>query len=119
MKLTMIGHCTVLLEMSGKKLLTDPYFAVGRRWPYERVVAPARTREEMVDVDVVLLSHLHWDHVDEEYLQLLSADVPVLAPSPVSLGARVGQRVVRMEPWFSQSFGEVTVTAVPGGAYKI
>ena len=65
----MIGHSTVLIEIAGLRILTDPFFGEGNL-AYRRLCAPARTREELRDVDLVLLSHHHFDHVDGRFLRL-------------------------------------------------
>lgn len=60
MRLTYVGHATVLIELDGLRFLTDPLLTrwVGplrRQWP---AVDPDRLRA----IDAVLLSHLHYDH---------------------------------------------------------
>ena len=62
MRITMIGHSTVLIEAGGMKILTDPYFGTWGNPAYKRLAPPARKREELRDVDLVLVSHNHWDH---------------------------------------------------------
>jgi L-ascorbate metabolism protein UlaG (beta-lactamase superfamily) len=76
----MIGHCTVLIETAGRQIITDPCFGSGGSPIYERLAPPAKTREELRDVDLVLLSHSHWDHSDRRYLRMLSNDTPVVTP---------------------------------------
>jgi L-ascorbate metabolism protein UlaG (beta-lactamase superfamily) len=115
MRITMIGHSTVLIEAAGVRLVTDPYFGTRGHLAYRRPVAPALTREEMPEVDVVLLSHLHWDHVDRRYLRSLPSSTPVLAPAAVGWLARLhgAQRVVGLKPWASTTVGCLKITAVP------
>ena len=67
MKISMIGHSTVLIEIGGQKILTDPYFGMAGNRLFERVAPPAVTHEALGVVDVVLLSHNHWDHVDPPF----------------------------------------------------
>ncbi|MBZ5509042.1 MAG: MBL fold metallo-hydrolase [Acidobacteriia bacterium] len=80
MKITMIGHSTTLIETGGMRILTDPYFGLRGNPAYARLKPPAQPREELKDIDLVLLSHLHWDHTDRQFLRSLSDSVPVLAP---------------------------------------
>ena len=75
-RITWLGHATVLLELDGVRLLTDPVLR-------SRVVHLRRhgtTPEPPERVDAVLLSHLHYDHADLPSLRLLGSDVRVLAP---------------------------------------
>lgn len=115
MKITMIGHSTVLIELEGQKILTDPYFSSTGNLAYARPMPPARTCEELVDVDLVLLSHMHFDHVDRHYFKALPVDTPVIAPAQTAwltklLGAR---NVLGIKVWENREFGKVKVTAVP------
>jgi L-ascorbate metabolism protein UlaG (beta-lactamase superfamily) len=114
MRITMIGHSTILIETSGIRILTDPYFGVWGNPAYARPKPPAHTREEMKDVDVVLLSHLHWDHTDRKFLRSLSRRVPVLVPRGRTFLARCkgARNVIGLRP--GQQFQcAVKITAVP------
>ena len=74
-----LGHSTVLIELDGARLLTDP--ALGR-WvgPLVRHGA-AVGREHGRSIDAVLLSHLHADHSDLRSLRRVGRGVTVLAPA--------------------------------------
>lgn len=115
MQITMIGHSTVLIETGGQKMLTDPYFGVWGNIAYARLAKPAKTREELRDVDLVLISHNHWDHTDRQFLSALEENVPVLAPSRAKWVTRLlgAKTLIGMKPWEAKRFGALTVTAVP------
>lgn len=115
MRITMIGHSTVLIDAGGVRLVTDPYFGTRGHLAYGRPVPPALTRGEVPEVDAVLLSHLHWDHVDRRYLRSLPRSTPVLAPARVGWLVRLhgAGRVVGLKPWVSTTVGPVRITAVP------
>ncbi|HEX4716957.1 MAG TPA: MBL fold metallo-hydrolase [Thermoleophilaceae bacterium] len=74
MKLTWLGHATVVIDTAGGRLVTDPLLR-SRVAHLRRHAAPVRAPEK---VDVVLLSHLHYDHLDVPSLRKLKA--PVVAP---------------------------------------
>ena len=72
-----IGHSTVLVELDGVRLLTDPLLR--NRVAHLRRAAkvdPAALR----GIDTVLISHLHYDHLDMPSLQRLGREMPVVAP---------------------------------------
>lgn len=115
MKITMIGHCTVLIETAGKTIITDPYFNSDDSLVYERITPPAKTREQLRDVDLVLLSHNHWDHKDDQYLHILSNGTPVVTPKQVKqiIKSQGAKKVVGIRSWETRHFGQIAVTAVP------
>ncbi len=82
--LAWIGHATVLINLVGKWILTDPVlmdrigidlFGVATLGP-KRVFAPALRVEQLPKPDVVLLSHAHMDHLDIASLRALTARFP-------------------------------------------
>jgi L-ascorbate metabolism protein UlaG (beta-lactamase superfamily) len=77
-RVTYVGHATVLLELDGVRLITDP---VLRSWvgPLRRQGAPP-AHGIVDDVDAVLISHLHSDHADLPSLRRFRRDVPMLVP---------------------------------------
>jgi L-ascorbate metabolism protein UlaG (beta-lactamase superfamily) len=115
MKITMIGHSTVLIEAASKRILTDPYFGLHGNPAYARVRPPARSREELTDVDLVLVSHNHWDHTDGKFLRMLPPAVPILAPAASAWMTRLkgGRNVSGLKPWRRREFDGFSVTAVP------
>ena len=72
-----VGHATVLLDLEGVKLLTDPLLR-------SRVAHLRRAgkvdRGALRGLDAVLVSHLHYDHLDLPSLQSLGRETPVIAP---------------------------------------
>jgi L-ascorbate metabolism protein UlaG (beta-lactamase superfamily) len=77
-RLTWIGHATVLVELGGVRVLTDP---VLRSWlGHLRRHGPAPAPASMRDLDAVLISHLHLDHLDIPSLRQLDPSVTLLVP---------------------------------------
>jgi L-ascorbate metabolism protein UlaG (beta-lactamase superfamily) len=115
MRITMIGHSTVLIEAAGKRILTDPYFGSWGNPAYARNAPPFMTREELRGVDLILVSHNHWDHTDHRFFRSQAASVPVLAPRAVAWLTRLkgAKNVVGLGKWELKQFGDVRVTAVP------
>jgi L-ascorbate metabolism protein UlaG (beta-lactamase superfamily) len=75
-----LGHATVLINFFGIKILTDPVLfpRIGIRIPFlftigpKRLTAPALSVRELPEIDLILLSHAHFDHFDMRTLHRLS-----------------------------------------------
>ena len=111
--ITWIGHSTVLARLGGLAVLTDPQFSeraspVSWAGP-KRVGALPLTPAQLPHIDVVLVSHNHYDHLDEASVRALAAQ-PGGAPLfivPLKLKAwfddlgLAGLRVVELDWWQS------------------
>jgi len=111
--LDFIGHSAVTIEMDGVRLLTDPVTRahVG---PLRRV-EPVPARERLRDIDAILISHLHWDHLDVPSLRHLGRDIPIFVPAGSGAWMRsAGFADVReIAVGETRSVGSVAVRAVP------
>jgi L-ascorbate metabolism protein UlaG (beta-lactamase superfamily) len=76
--ITWLGHSTVLIEMDGTRLLTDPVLR-SRAGPLVRIAGPVA--ELSAPPDGVLISHLHADHADLPSLRRVAGAVPTIAPA--------------------------------------
>ncbi len=108
------GHSTILIETQAKRILTDPFF---KRWgnlAYKRVSSPAMSRKELADVDIVLVSHSHFDHIDGTFLRSLPRTTPILAPRRMPFARlRFGEGLIKVDKWQQYTFDEIVITAVP------
>jgi L-ascorbate metabolism protein UlaG (beta-lactamase superfamily) len=110
-QVTYVGHATVLVELDGVRMITDPVLRA-RVGPLRRQGAPP-SPEVAEDADAVLISHLHHDHADLPSLRRIGADVPMLVPPGAGeLFERRGFAAVsELAPGESSQVGGVTVTA--------
>jgi L-ascorbate metabolism protein UlaG (beta-lactamase superfamily) len=111
--LTWLGHASVLIELNGTRLLTDPALRA-RIGPLVRVAPPVATAR-IAGIDAVLLSHLHADHTDLPSLRRIPGAGVVLAPYPAGswLGSKGVVDVRELRPGGVASIGSVEVAAVP------
>ena len=75
-----IGHSTFLIKKNGVTILTDPIFS-NRASPFrnigpKRLIPPAIPLDELPSIDIVTVSHNHYDHLDIRSLQKLSKNNP-------------------------------------------
>ena len=77
-RITWVGHATVLVELDGARVLTDPVFS--RHVAHLRRRVPKPAGEIAAAIDAILISHLHLDHADRRSLRRLDPAVPVLCP---------------------------------------
>jgi L-ascorbate metabolism protein UlaG (beta-lactamase superfamily) len=114
--LTWIGHATMAFRTGGQLVVTDPVFA-GRMGPRRRLTPPGVSPESFPPVDVVTVSHSHYDHLDVPSLRALASRGRPRFVVPRDNGellraAGIGD-VVELGWWESTSVGGVRVTCVP------
>jgi L-ascorbate metabolism protein UlaG (beta-lactamase superfamily) len=80
MNITYIGHATLLIEIAGARVLTDPNFEDTLGGFLKRVSAPGIPFAELPTIDAVLVTHAHADHLSFDALDALPSSVPVYAP---------------------------------------
>jgi L-ascorbate metabolism protein UlaG (beta-lactamase superfamily) len=115
-----IGHATVLLRLGGMTILTDPVMSsrvgvglglvtAGPR----RLVAPALSIDQLPKIDLILISHAHFDHLDRPTLSRLNKRIPIVtAPHTLDLIADLGfRRITELQWGQSVRVGEVNLTA--------
>lgn len=110
LRVRFVGHATVLVEMEGFRVLTDPFFR-SSLGPLERH-GPLPDPRSLPPVDIVLVSHGHRDHFDPSSLAAAPGDPLVVVPR--GLGPHVPPRCRPVEVVVGDvlRLGSVTVTAV-------
>jgi L-ascorbate metabolism protein UlaG (beta-lactamase superfamily) len=111
--LVYVGHATLLVELAGARLLTDPLLGAGI-WHVRRHV-PRPRLEELTGLDAVLISHAHRDHLDVASLRRVARSCPVIAPRGCTRLLRRGgaKEIVTVQCGDRVRVGDVDVEAVP------
>jgi Predicted Zn-dependent hydrolases of the beta-lactamase fold len=104
--ITFIGHATLLLDIQGTRVLTDPNFEsrLGRVLP--RVRPPGIALDALPKLDAMLLTHAHADHLSFKSLDQLPRDIPLYAPPAVAR-------------WLAQKGYGHAVPIAPGEAHDL
>jgi L-ascorbate metabolism protein UlaG (beta-lactamase superfamily) len=112
-RVTFIGHATVLIEMDGVRVLTDPILRT-RLGPLTRITKPPDP-EMWSDPDVVLISHSHWDHLDYGSLKMLGLDTAIVVPrgQGAELHKRGFRNVVEVVAGDEHGVGGIRIETVP------
>jgi L-ascorbate metabolism protein UlaG (beta-lactamase superfamily) len=110
---TWIGHGTVLIELDGVRLLTDPLLR--NRVAHLRRYVPPPDDASLRALDAILITHLHRDHLDLPSLRRLARDVPLIVPRGGGrMLLRRGFDAVReIVPGEEVTIGGLTVAATP------
>ncbi|MCU0633680.1 MAG: MBL fold metallo-hydrolase, partial [Gemmatimonadaceae bacterium] len=126
LRVTWIGHSTLVVQLGAVTILTDPVWArrVGplgvfgpRRW-----VPPGATLDALPPIDLVLLSHNHYDHFDRAAIRRLARRGGAAWATPLGVAPAVralgGAPIIELDWWHSADHRTATglacaVTAVP------
>jgi L-ascorbate metabolism protein UlaG (beta-lactamase superfamily) len=114
-RLTWIGHASFLGSLGGGAFVVDPHFSDHAGVIYKRHVAPGLRPADLPRLDALLVSHSHYDHLDDAAARALPKELQVIVP--LGLGRwfrrRGYSRVRELEWWESAVAGPLTVTLVP------
>lgn len=117
--ITWLGHSSTLVQYHGINILTDPIFSdiaspVCFAGP-ERITPVPVSIEQLPPIDIVLISHNHYDHLDEASVKQIGDQATWMVPLRYkSWFSDLGiNRVIEFDWWDSQQHGQILVTATP------
>lgn len=113
MRITYIGHATLLIEIGGRRFLTDPNFDASLGGFLPRVSPPGIPLHELPDLDAIFVTHAHADHLSFASLDKLPQGIPIFAPPAIAKWlAKLGYReATAVGPGDSLHTGGVSVHA--------
>ncbi len=111
---TWIGHASFLIQTEKHAILIDPNWA---RWlkVVKRLKHPGLTLHELPSIDLVLVTHAHFDHLDKKSLRAVAAHQPIVVPEHVgNLVHGLGfQKVHELAIWETLQYQDITITLTP------
>ena len=113
--LTWIGHSTFFIQYEGLNIVTDPVWAP-RMGLKRRLGVPGVQIEDMPPVDLILISHSHYDHLHLASIrQLYQAKTRIIVPAGLKkkLCRKGFSRCVEMNWWERLQIGNVSISFVP------
>ncbi len=123
LRVTWLGHSTVLIEIDGHRILTDPIFGE-RTSPFtwagpERFYPAPLAFEDLPPIDVVLISHDHYDHLDTPTIERMAGWERTTFVMPLGVGAHLeywgvpADRIVELDWWDETRAGDLRIVATP------
>lgn len=121
-RVTWFGHSSSLVEIDGVRVLIDPVWAERASpvsfWGPKRWYAPITSLDSLPALDVVLISHDHYDHLDPDTLRRIEAKTAVFVV-PLGVGARLrkwglpAEKIRELDWWETLDVAGVAVHATP------
>ncbi|MEM7134976.1 MAG: MBL fold metallo-hydrolase [Myxococcota bacterium] len=122
LRVTWFGHSSMLIEVDGTRILTDPVWGpTASPFPYlgpKRWYAPPVPLADLPEVDAVVISHDHYDHLDYPTFQAIK-DWDTQFFVPLGVGAHLeywgvpADRIVELDWWERRQLGPLEVVCTP------
>ncbi len=110
---TWIGHATFLVQLGGRNILIDPNWAMWHSI-IKRVRRPGLVLDQLPEIDLILVTHAHHDHLHLKSLEKIAQGQPILVPRGVGkLVQRYHVNAIEMDWWDDYSLGDLRVTFTP------
>tara|TARA_Y100001956_G_scaffold28706_2_gene28386 strand:- start:460 stop:1416 length:957 start_codon:yes stop_codon:yes gene_type:complete len=122
LRVTWLGHSSLFIDLDKTRILIDPVFEYASPWIakklFQRNVTAPVSREDLPTPDVILISHDHYDHLEESTVRYY-AEKNVLFYVPLAVGRHLEKwgvssaNIVEFDWWESQKINGVEFVATP------
>ena len=111
---TWLGHAGFLLQLGGKNILIDPNWALWHG-PVKRVIHPSLGIKDLPYIDLVLITHAHFDHLHMPSLRAIATGQPIVVPQGVGSVVKncAFSKVIELNYWDKVKFDNIEVTFTP------
>lgn len=111
---TWLGHAGFFAQVGGVNIAIDPNWALWHG-PVKRVRHPSVWAHDLPPIDLVLVTHAHYDHLHLPSLRKLAAAQPIIVPEGVGgLVKNCGfGRIVELKTWQSATYRDLRITMTP------
>jgi L-ascorbate metabolism protein UlaG (beta-lactamase superfamily) len=124
-KVTLIRNATLVVEYAGKRFLVDPFLADKGAYPpfpnslrqdqFNPLVGLPVSLENIINVDAVIVTHLHLDHFDDTAKDTLPKDIPMFVQNEADAGEVRSAGFVNVQILSEgSSFGEIRLVKTEG-----
>jgi len=123
--ITWVGQSTLLIKINGITILTDPFFSKNAS-PFSvgpsRYVNPGISAENLPPIDIILVSHNHYDHLDVDFIESIpnKDEIHIFVPLKLkSFFSEFGFTNIYELDWYdSDKVGDIRLTALPSVHYS-
>ena len=117
-----LGHTTFLLQLDGKWIITDPVFSM--KPGSTPLLSPDRysqlplSIDELPEIDIVLVTHNHYDHLDEPSIKALISKTGHFI-TPLGVGEYLeewgvpSEKITELDWWENKEAGNISITSAP------
>jgi L-ascorbate metabolism protein UlaG (beta-lactamase superfamily) len=111
---TWLGHAGFLVQLEGCNILIDPNWALWHG-PVKRVRHPSLYAHDLPPIDLVLVTHAHFDHLHLPSLKRIAEGQPIIVPRGCGdIVKRLDfSRVTELDTWQTAGFRDLTITLTP------
>jgi L-ascorbate metabolism protein UlaG (beta-lactamase superfamily) len=122
LKITFVNHATLLIEIEGVNVLTDPIYSRTVSFTFPRQQKAGIPFEDLPPIDYILVSHSDYDHLNLKTLRMLrrrKSSTVIFPPGLARFGKKSGfDDVVELRAWESTSQSGITITSTPAKHYS-